>query len=75
MIDISELSQLCDKLGCRITPECSLSEYITFRFGGPCRALISVNSAKSAVELIRFMKEKSIRYGVLGRGSNVLVSD
>ena len=75
MIDISELSQLCDRLGCRITPECSLSEYITFRFGGPCRALISVNSAKSAVELIRFMKEKDIRYGVLGRGSNVLVSD
>ena len=75
MIDISELSQLCDKLGCKITPECSLSEYITFRFGGPCRALISVNSAKSAVELIKLMKEKDIRYGVLGRGSNVLVSD
>ncbi|MCR5600183.1 MAG: UDP-N-acetylmuramate dehydrogenase [Ruminococcus sp.] len=75
MINISELSALCDKLGCRITPECSLSEYITFRFGGPCRALISVNSAKSAAELIRYMKSEGIKYGILGRGSNVIVSD
>ena len=75
MIDINELSELCDKLGCRITPECSLREYITFRFGGPCRALISVNSARSAAELIKYMRSKNIRYGILGRGSNVLVSD
>ena len=75
MIDISELTVLCDKLGCRITPEAPLNEYITFRFGGPCRALISVNSASSAAELIRFLKENGIKYGVLGRGSNVLVPD
>ena len=65
MIDINELSELCDKLGCRITPECSLREYITFRFGGPCRALISVNSARSAAELIKYMRSKNIRYGIL----------
>ncbi len=75
MINISELSALCDKLGCRITPECSLSEYITFRFGGPCRALINVNSARSTAELIKYMKSQDIRFGILGRGSNVLVSD
>ena len=75
MIDISELTVLCDKLGCRITPEASLKEYITFRFGGPCRALISVNSAASAAELIGFLKSKGIKYGILGRGSNVLVPD
>ena len=60
MIDISELTVLCDKLGCRITPEAPLNEYITFRFGGPCRALISVNSASSAAELIRFLKENGM---------------
>lgn len=75
MINLDELNSLCEKLGCRMTPECPLSEYITFRFGGCCRALISINSAQSAAELIRYMKEKSIRYGILGRGSNVLVDD
>ena len=75
MIDISELTVLCDKLGCRITPEAPLSEYITFRFGGPCIALISVNSASSAAELLKYIKGKGIKYGILGRGSNVLVPD
>ena len=75
MIDISELTVLCDKLGCRITPEAPLKEYITFRFGGPCRALVSINSAVSAAELIGFLRKNGIKYGILGRGSNVLVPD
>ncbi len=75
MINLDELTALCEKLGCRITPECPLSEYITFRFGGKCRALISINSAQSAAELIRYMKKNSVRYGILGRGSNVLADD
>lgn len=72
---INELTALCDKLGCRITPECSLSEYITFRFGGPCRALVSVNSAASAAELIKFLRSNNIKYGIIGRGSNILALD
>ena len=75
MINTDELTQLCKQLGCRITPECSLSEYITFRFGGPCRALISVNSANSAVELIKYMKQNDVRYGIIGRGSNIIAAD
>lgn len=75
MINIAELTKLCEEFGCRITPECSLSEYITFRFGGPCRALVSVNSAESAAKLIEYMKTNGIKYGILGRGSNVLAAD
>lgn len=72
---IDELTSLCYKLGCCITPGCSLSEYITFRFGGPCRALISVNGTNSAVKLIKYLRENNIKYGIIGRGSNVLVPD
>lgn len=75
MINTSELTELCDRLGCRITLETPLSDYITFRFGGPCRALISINSALSAAEIIRYLKDRGIKYSVLGRGSNVLVPD
>lgn len=75
MININELSELCERLGCRITPECPLKEYITFRFGGPCRALISINSAESAAELLKYLKSNSIKYGILGRGSNVIAAD
>lgn len=75
MLNIEELTRLCEKLGCRITPECSLREYITFRFGGPCRALISVNSANSAAELLRYIRDNSVKYGIIGRGSNIIVPD
>ncbi|MGB4093643.1 MAG: UDP-N-acetylmuramate dehydrogenase [Ruminococcus flavefaciens] len=75
MIDLNILTELCDKLGCRITPECSLSEYITFKFGGPCRALIKVNSAESAAELLKYLRGNSIKYGIIGRGSNIIAAD
>ncbi|MBR3761052.1 MAG: UDP-N-acetylmuramate dehydrogenase [Ruminococcus sp.] len=75
MINLDELTRLCEKLGCRIIPECPLSEYVTFRFGGCCRALISINSAQSAAELISYMRDKTIRYDIIGRGSNIIVDD
>ncbi|MDE6780275.1 MAG: UDP-N-acetylmuramate dehydrogenase [Ruminococcus sp.] len=75
MLDINKLTEICNKFGCRITPECSLSEYVTFRFGGNCRALISINSADSAVGILRYLRTENIKYFVLGRGSNVIVPD
>lgn len=72
---INRLTQLCDSYGCRIITECPLSEYITFKFGGACRALVSINSAESAAKLINFLKSNNIKYGIIGRGSNILVSD
>lgn len=72
---INELTSLCGELGCRITPECSLSEYVTFRFGGPCRALISANSTEAISALIKYLRGNSIKYGVIGRGSNIIVPD
>lgn len=75
MINIEELSRLCGKLGCRITPECPLSEYVTFRIGGRCRALISVNSADSVCTLLRYFRENDIKYFIIGRGSNIIVAD
>lgn len=72
---IDELTSLCEKLGCRIIPECSLREYTTFRFGGPCRALISINSAESAAELLKYLRVNSIKYGIIGRGSNIIAAD
>ncbi len=72
---INELTQLCGQLGCRITPECRLSEYVTFRFGGKCRALVSVNSVASVSGLLKYLRENKIKHCILGRGSNVIVPD
>lgn len=75
MINISGLSELCEKLGCDIRQECSLKDHTTFRLGGNCRALINVNSAESAAELIKYFRTEKIKYTVIGRGSNIIASD
>lgn len=72
---MNELTSLCGELGCRIIPDCPLSEYVTFRFGGSCRALISINSAASAAELMKYLKNNDVKYGIIGRGSNIIVPD
>ncbi|MDE5854427.1 MAG: UDP-N-acetylmuramate dehydrogenase, partial [Ruminococcus sp.] len=74
-MNISELTELCKKFDCNIKKECLLSEYITFKFGGACRALIDINSAETASELLKYIKNNNIKYAILGRGSNVLVKD
>ena len=74
-MNISELTELCKRFDCNIKKECLLSEYITFKFGGACRALIDINSAETASELLKYIKNNNIKYAILGRGSNVLVKD
>ncbi len=75
MINISGLSELCEKLGCEIRHECSLKDYTTFKLGGNCCALININSAESAAELIKYLRAEEIKYAVIGRGSNIIASD
>lgn len=72
---LNELKELCDNLECKFIPDCGLKEYTTFKFGGPCRALISINSTKSVSAIVRFLKEKKLKFRVIGRGSNIIVSD
>lgn len=75
MTDINKLTELCSGLGCKIIPECPLSAYVTFRTGGNCRALISIDSPENAMEILKFLRSRNIRYFILGNGSNVIPSD
>ncbi len=75
MLPLKELSEICSILNCQIIPECSLKEHTTFKIGGKCRALININSIDAVIQLTAFLKKNSIDYKVIGRGSNIIVSD
>lgn len=75
MMNLEEFISFCQKLGCSVQTECCLNSYTTFRIGGKCSALVEVNSAVSASELIKYIRKNNIKYAVLGKGSNVLVPD
>ena len=75
MTYINQLETLCQQCGCKMETEVSLAEHTTFRVGGPCRALVHVNSARTAQTLVQFLRREEIPFVVLGRGSNVIVPD
>lgn len=52
-----------------------LSNYTTYRVGGKVRAICYPKGEEELIKLVTFLKEKNIKYIVLGNGSNVLFSD
>jgi UDP-N-acetylmuramate dehydrogenase len=53
----------------------SLSQYTTFKTGGPAKFFCKVKSEKELIEVLDFAKNKSLPVFILGGGSNLLVSD
>lgn len=53
----------------------SLAGYTSFKIGGPSRYLGIAKSQEELLEFLRFAKNKNIPFLILGKGSNVLISD
>jgi len=52
-----------------------LSEYTTFKIGGPAKYFIETNNSGELIKAIEYAQQKKISYLILAGGSNVLVSD
>lgn len=52
----------------------SMGEYCTLRAGGKAEALVVVSSLQELRQLICWLRERNIRWQVIGRGSNILVT-
>ena len=52
-----------------------LAPYTTFRAGGPARFFVTPQNEAEFAALVRFLEERHEKCFVLGRGSNLLVSD
>ena len=52
-----------------------LYKHTTFKVGGPCRLFVKVKDIESLKKTLRFLKAEQIPYYVIGRGSNLLISD
>lgn len=63
------------KKGFKILKNEPLSKYTTFKIGGPADFIIEASSMSQLVELVKYIKMKNIPFFVMGKGSNLLVSD
>jgi len=67
---------LIQKLGKdRVKINESLSEYTTYKIGGPADLFFEAKNEEEFVNSIKLAEEEKINYFVLGAGSNVLIGD
>ncbi|MBR5538386.1 MAG: UDP-N-acetylmuramate dehydrogenase [Clostridia bacterium] len=67
-----------EKLGAaniRFSENASLSQYTTFKIGGPARLAVFPKTSEEAIVAFDILRECGIRIVVLGNGSNVLIDD
>ncbi|MBP3379607.1 MAG: UDP-N-acetylmuramate dehydrogenase [Ruminococcus sp.] len=72
---LDELAEQCRISGCDLKTDRLLSAYTTFKIGGECPAVVEINSAETAAHIAEWLKERGIKFAVLGRGSNIIASD
>lgn len=52
-----------------------LSQFTSFKIGGPAKYFISVKKKEDLIKAVNFSKEKKLPFLILGGGSNVLIND
>lgn len=52
-----------------------LKNYNTYKIGGIAKYVVKPNSVDNLIDLIEYLKRENIEYFVLGKGSNVILSD
>lgn len=72
---LDELAEKCRISGCEIKTGCDLSAYTTFKIGGKCTAVVEINSSATAADIMKWLNEHSVKFAILGKGSNIIASD
>lgn len=69
---INEIKKL--KIGKVITNP-QMKDYTTYKVGGFALALVSPDSVENLIKLLKYLKEKKIKYKIIGNGSNLIFND
>ena len=72
---INALISCCEKLGCSYSQQEPLEKHTTFRAGGPAELFVRVQNGATCAELLHLARQLEVPVHILGKGSNLLVSD
>ena len=75
MNSIDKLQSYVQSLGCNAEWDVLMKNYTSFKIGGPADLFISPESEEQVSRIAAFCAENDIPVFVLGKGSNILVSD
>ena len=73
--DYTLLDQTAQALGCPLRADEPMARHTTFQIGGPADRFLTVENVAQLQGLLSCLRQAGIPYLVLGKGSNLLVSD
>ena len=59
----------------RVRFNCPLARFTSFGIGGPADALVEVHNEFELIELLGFFRAENVEWKVIGKGTNVLITD
>lgn len=71
----SFVREICERYNAEYIENEILSDYVSFKIGGKCPILIKPKGSECLCELMAAFKTEDCPYLVMGRGSNLLISD
>lgn len=75
MYDLQIIRELASKLGFNYIENEPLSKHTSFKIGGNAQMFVSVETVKQLQGVLKCCKEHDIPLFILGKGSNLLISD
>ena len=75
MSSYSEFCALCDEIKCEYSVDVPLKDYTSFKIGGKADIIAFPDTADKVIAVTDFARSNSIPLLVIGKGSNLLVSD
>lgn len=75
MVNIENIKQLAIDNGCEVRENEPMSRYTTFKIGGNAQLLVFVPNISALKAILMQCDEEKIPVFILGKGSNLLVSD
>lgn len=71
----NEIRTLCENIGCEYLTDAVLKNYTSFKIGGKADLMVFPDTEEKISSLIKKINDLSVPLLVIGKGSNILVSD
>ncbi len=65
----------CNRNNIRFVENARLSDYLSFKVGGPCKAMVFPDTADKIIACIRYLRSEKLKYYIIGNGTNLLAYD
>lgn len=71
----NEICTLCDNIGCEYLSDAVLKNYTSFKIGGKADLMVFPDTEEKFSAIFKIINELSVPKLIIGKGSNMLVSD